>query len=97
MESGGEQRVEVVVDRAAQVQLFGSFEQAELVECLAQAGERGFPGLPLAEDVVAGLVGGRSFGEMGGGVAFAFPVGQVRAGEYEVLARPFGPSLQFLP
>jgi hypothetical protein len=41
----------------------------------------------VAEDVVAGLVGGGGFGEVVGGVTFAFPVGQIGAGEHEVLAR----------
>ena len=66
--SGGEERVEAVVDGGAQIQAFGFLEQPEPGERPAEAGEHGFPGMPLAEDVVAGLVGGGGFGEVVGGV-----------------------------
>ena len=49
--SRGEERVEEVMEWATQVEFLGGFEQAHLVERLAQAVENGFPGLPFAEDV----------------------------------------------
>ena len=62
--SGGEQRVEVVMHRGAQVEFLGLFEQTEFGERFAERGKHRFPGIPLAQDVVAGLVGGGAFGEV---------------------------------
>jgi hypothetical protein len=42
--------------------------------------------MPLAQDVIAGLFVGSPFGEVVGGVAFAFPVGEVGPGKCKVLA-----------
>src|SRR6476659_4042144 len=84
--SGGEQRVEIVVQGVAEVEFFGCFEQSELVERFAERGQDGLPRIPLAQDVVARLGCGCALGEVVGGVAFAFPIGQVGAGEHEMLA-----------
>jgi hypothetical protein len=53
--SGGEQRVEIVVQGIAEVEFFGCFEQSELVERFAERGQDGLPRIPLAQDVVARL------------------------------------------
>jgi hypothetical protein len=53
--SGGEQRVEIVVQGIAEVEFFGCFEQSDLVERFAERGQDGLPRIPLAQDVVARL------------------------------------------
>ena len=78
------------MDGRAEIELLGFLEQSELVERFAKSGEDGFPRMPLAQDVVACLVAGSAFGEVVSGVAFAFPVGQIGAGEDEMFARSVG-------
>ena len=55
---------------------------------MAEAAENWFPGMPLAQDVVSGIVVGGALGKVEGRVTFAFPIRQICTSQDEVLARP---------
>ena len=44
--------------------------------------------MPLAKDVVSGFVVRGAFGEVVGGLAFAFPICEIGPGEHEMFTRP---------